>query len=64
VETEVNDTRDFWSAVAALVSPAQNSFFLALHFFSFFVLIAYQAGQAAVLGRLSLSMCLWFFQPK
>ena len=29
--------------------------------FQFFVLIGQQAGQAAELGRLSLSMCLWVF---
>ncbi len=33
----------------------QNIFFLTLHLFNFFVPIAQQAGQAAVLGRLSLS---------
>jgi hypothetical protein len=31
----------------------------AVHHFNSFVPIAEQAGQAAVLGRLSLSMCLW-----
>ncbi len=34
-------------------------FFLTIHYFNSFVPIAQQAGQAAVLGRLSLSMCLW-----
>jgi hypothetical protein len=34
-------------------------FFLTVHYFNFFVPIAQQAGHAAVLGRLSLSMCLW-----
>jgi hypothetical protein len=48
-------TRDFWSALAALVSPVQNIFFLTAHFYYSFVPIARQAGQAAVLGRLSLS---------
>ncbi len=52
-------TRDFCSALAALVSPVQNIFFLAVHYFNFFVLIAQQARQAAVLGCLPLSMCLW-----
>ncbi len=33
--------------------------FLAVHYFKSFVPITQQAGQAAVLGRLSLSMCLW-----
>ncbi len=46
--------------LAALVGPLQNTFFLAIHYFNAFVSIAQQAGQAAVLGRLSLSMCLWY----
>jgi hypothetical protein len=57
-------TRDFCSDVAALVSPAQNIFFLAIHFFNSFVPIAQQAEQVAVLGRLSLSMCLCTRQPE
>ncbi len=51
-------TRDFCPALAAPVGPVQNISFLAVHNFNSFVLIAKQAGQAAVLGRLSLSMCL------
>ncbi len=50
-------TKDFCSALAA---PVQF-FFLTVQctlFHSFFS-IAQQAGQASVLGRLSLSMCLW-----
>jgi hypothetical protein len=47
------------SALAALVGPVQNVFFLTVHYFNAFVLAAQQAGQAAVLGRLSLSVCLW-----
>ncbi len=54
--------RDFCSALAALVGPVQNIFFLTLHFFNSFVPIAQHSGQAAVLGRLSLSVCLWFWQ--
>jgi hypothetical protein len=50
--------RVFCSALAALVGPVQNIVFLTVHFFYSFVPIAQQAGQAAVLGRLSLSMCL------
>jgi hypothetical protein len=46
-------TKDFSSASAALVSPVQTICFLILHFFNAFVPIAQQAGQAAVLGRLS-----------
>ncbi len=49
-------TRDFCSALAALVGPVQNIFFHTVHCFNAFVPIAQQAGQAAVLGRLSLSM--------
>jgi hypothetical protein len=51
-------TRDFCSALAALGGPV-HIFFLTIHSFNAFVPIAQQAGQAAVLGRLSLSMCLW-----
>ncbi len=38
-----------------LVGPVQNNFFLTVHFFNSFVPIAQQAGQAAMLGFLSLS---------
>ncbi len=50
-------TRDFRSALAALVSPVQNICFLIVHYFNILVPIAQQAGQAVFLGRLSLSMC-------
>jgi hypothetical protein len=53
-------TRDLYPALAALVGPFQYIFFLALHSFSSFVPIAQKAGQAVVLGRLSLNMCLWY----
>ncbi len=43
----------------ALDSLVQYTFFLTEHFFNSFVLIAQQARQAAVLGHLSLSVCLW-----
>jgi hypothetical protein len=56
-------TRDFCSPLAALVGPVQNIFFLSQHNFYSFVSNAQQAGQAVVLGRLSLSMCLWFSPP-
>jgi hypothetical protein len=47
-------TRHFCSAlVAALEGPVQNT--ISVPLFPF----AQQAGQAAVLGRLSLSVCLW-----
>ncbi len=36
----------------------KDIFFLTIHYFNSYVPIAQQAGQAAVLGRLSLSMCL------
>jgi hypothetical protein len=51
-------TRDFCSALAALVGPVQNIFFLIVHYFTSLVTIAQQAGQTAVLDRLSLSMCV------
>jgi hypothetical protein len=50
--------RDFCSALAALVTPVQNIFSLTVQYFHSFVPIAQQAGQASVLGRLSLSICL------
>ncbi len=51
-------TRDFCSALAALDGPVKK-FFLAVHYFISFVPIAQQAGQVAVLDRLSLTMYLW-----
>jgi hypothetical protein len=51
-------TRDFCSAFAALVGPVHDNFFLTVHYFISFVPIAQQAGEAVVLDRLSLSMCL------
>jgi len=53
---------DFCSALAAIVGPTQNMFFLTVHYFNSFIPLAQQAGQAAVLGRLSLSLCLWYRQ--
>ncbi len=52
------DKRDFYSALAALVGPVQNIIFLAIYYFDPFVPIAQQPVQAAVLGRLSLSVCV------
>jgi hypothetical protein len=49
-------TRDLCPALAALVGTVQYIFFLNVHYFNLFVLIAQQAGQAAVLGRMSLSI--------
>ncbi len=54
-------TRDLCSALAALIGPVQFFFFLTLHYFNSSIPIAQQARQASVLGRLSLSMCLWTF---
>jgi hypothetical protein len=39
--------------------PSKKYFVLAVHYLNSFVTIAQQAGQAAVLGRLSLSVRLW-----
>jgi hypothetical protein len=49
-------TRDFYSALAALVGPVQTIIFLTVHYFNDLVPIAQQSGQTAVLGRLSLSV--------
>ncbi len=51
-------TRDFCSAFAALASPLQINFSFTVHYFNSFVPTAQQAGQAAVLGRLSLIVCV------
>jgi hypothetical protein len=45
--------------LTALVGPQQNIFLLNIHYFDSFVPIAQQAGQSAVLGRLSLNVYLW-----
>ena len=42
-----------------LVGPVQNIFSLTVHYFNSIVAIAQQARQAAVLGPLPLSRCLW-----
>jgi hypothetical protein len=57
-------TRDFYPALAALVSPVQNMFFLTVHYFNFCVSIAQQPGQAVVQGRLSLSACVSLVQTE
>ncbi len=52
-------TSDFCSALAALVGLVQNIFFLTVHYFDSSVLLSTRkAGQAAVLGRLSFSVCV------
>jgi hypothetical protein len=48
-------TRDFCPALAALVGQVQTIIFLTAHFFSSFVFIAQQAGQAFVPQCLSLN---------
>ncbi len=56
------DSRDFCSALAAPFGPVQNIFFHTVHYFYSFVPIVQQVGQAAVLGRLSLStVCVSVF---
>jgi hypothetical protein len=57
-------TREFCSTLAALVGPVQNIFFphRTVHYFNAFVPIAQQAGQAAVLGRLSLCTTVVVFK--
>ena len=52
-------TRDFCSVLVALVNSVQNMCCLTVYYFNSCVPIAQQAGQATVLGRLPLSMCLW-----
>ncbi len=54
-----NSTRDFCSALAAVVGPVQNIFSSFVHYFNSFVPVTQQARQAVVLDRLSLSTCLW-----
>ncbi len=52
-------TGDFCSALAALFDTVQNIFLLTVHCFNAFVPIAQQAGQAVMLGGLSLMfLCL------
>jgi hypothetical protein len=48
----------FYPALAALVGPVQNSFFLTVHYFSSIVHITKQVGQAVLSGRLSLIVCV------
>ncbi len=50
----------FLSCLGCLVGPFQNVFSLTVHYFNSVVPITQQAGQAVVLSRLSLSMCLWY----
>jgi hypothetical protein len=53
-------TRDFCPALAALIGPVKKIFLATTLYFTSFVPIAQQAGQAVVPRRLSLNMCLWF----
>ncbi len=55
-------TRDFCPALSDPVGPVGYTIFFpyhTVHYFTSFVPIAQQAGQAVVPGRLSLNMCLW-----
>jgi hypothetical protein len=52
-------TRDFCSALAALVGSVLNIFFLTIRYFNSFFPIAQQPGQTVVQGILSLSLYLW-----
>ncbi len=54
-------TKVFCSALAA-VGPVQHICFHTVHYLHPFVPIGQQAAQAALLGRLSLSVCLWYRQ--
>jgi hypothetical protein len=56
-------TRDFRSVLAALVGPVQNTFFLTVDYFDSFVPTAQKYGQAAVICRMSFSVCLWLRSP-
>jgi hypothetical protein len=56
----VMPVQEIFSALATLAGPVQKFVFLTVHYFSYFVPIAQQAGQAAVRGRLSLNVCLWW----
>ncbi len=54
-------TKIFCPALAALVGPVQNMLFLSPHTISLHLSpIAQPVGQAVVLHRLSLNMCLWW----
>jgi hypothetical protein len=52
-----------YPALAALVGPVQNMFFLTVYYFNSFVPIAQQAGQAVVPVRLSLNIFFWGAPP-
>jgi hypothetical protein len=51
--------KDFCVPLAGLVGPVQSTFILTMHHFNLLVLIAQQAGQAVVLGHLSLNVSPW-----
>ncbi len=60
------DPRDFSSALAALVDPVQNTVLISSPYTISipFSLSPSKLGtrQAALLGRLSFNMCLWFYK--
>jgi hypothetical protein len=51
--------QEIWSCLGCSSRLGKNIFYLTGRYFNSFVLITQQAGQAAVLGRLSLGVCLW-----
>jgi hypothetical protein len=51
----------FFFCLGCSSRPSTKYFFTIVHFFNFFVPNAQQAGQAAVRGRLSLSVCLRYW---
>jgi hypothetical protein len=51
--------RNFYPALAALVGPVQNIFFLTVHYFKSFIPIARQARKAVVPSRLSLGLTVY-----
>jgi hypothetical protein len=57
------NSKRFFYALEVLVSPVQHIlYFFTVHYINSFVLIAQQAGQAVIPGRLSLRMYLWSCQ--
>jgi hypothetical protein len=58
------DTRDFCSALTALVAAHYNIFCPQPTLFQFLCPHRQLPGQTAVLGHLSLSVCLWLHQAE
>ncbi len=55
-------TRDFCPALAALVRPVQNIFFLAVHYFFQLICPHRPLSWAVVQDRLPLIVCLWSYR--